>query len=175
MTVLQSPWRLPPGANPVAASNLLMLIAAWILLVLVHGMPAAVLAQTGLITPLYGVEAAGDLGVLLIHRGGRFLAIFVVCLYAAWEPGVRRAASRVVVISVVSSLTIYVLAGAPAGSLRLIALADLIVRAPWNLRRFWAAPKAQVMITGEEGHKEMCPMSASGHAPDPRSGGDAMR
>ncbi len=111
----------------------MILIVAWILLALVHVMPAAVLVRPGLITSLYGVEAAGDLGILLIHRGGLFLAIVLVCLYAAWEPGARRAASLVVAISVVSFLTIYAAAGAPAGSLRLIALADLIALAPLGL------------------------------------------
>jgi hypothetical protein len=111
----------------------MILIVAWILLALVHVMPAAVLARPGLITSLYGVEAAGDLGVLLIHRGSLFLAIVLVCLYAAWEPGARRAASLVVAISVVSFLAIYVSAGAPSGSLRLIALADFIALAPLGL------------------------------------------
>lgn len=110
-----------------------MLIVAWTLLALVHVMPAVVLVRPGLIKSLYGVEAAGDLGVLLMHRGGLFLAIVLVCLYAAWEPGARRAASLVVAISVVSFLAIYVSAGVPAGSLRLIALADLIALAPLGL------------------------------------------
>ncbi len=107
-----------------------MLIAAWVLLALVHLTPAAVLVRPGLVASLYGVEAAGDLGVLLIHRGSLFLAVVVVCLYAAWEPEARRAASLVVGISVVSFLAIYVSAGAPSGSLRLIAMADLVALAP---------------------------------------------
>jgi hypothetical protein len=111
----------------------MILIVAWMLLALVHVMPAAVLARPGLITSLYGVEAAGDLGILLIHRGGLFLAIVLVCLYAAWEPGARRAASLVVGISIVSFLAIYAAAGAPAGSLRLVALADLVALAPLGL------------------------------------------
>ncbi len=117
-----------------------MLIAAWILLGLVHVTPAAVLAKPDLIGSLYGVEAAGDLGVLLIHRGALFLAIVIVCLYAAWEPSSRRAASLVVGISVVSFLVIYAFAGAPSGSLRLIALADVLALGPlvlvsWNAWR----------------------------------------
>lgn len=110
-----------------------MLIASWLLLALVHLTPAAVLAKPDLIRSLYGVEAAGELGVLLIHRGALFLAIVVVCLYAAWEPGARRAASLVVGISVMSFLAVYALAGAPSGSLRLIALVDAVALAPFAL------------------------------------------
>jgi hypothetical protein len=96
-------------------------------------MPAAVLAKPDLIGSLYGVEATGDLGVLLIHRGALFLAIVVVCLYAAWEPSGRRAASLVVGISVVSFIAIYAFAGAPPGSLRFIALADVLALGPLTL------------------------------------------
>ena len=110
-----------------------MLIAAWLLMALVHIMPAAVLVRPRLIGTLYGVPAEGDLGVLLMHRGSLFLAIVVVCLYAAWQPEARRAASLVVGISVCSFLVIYGAAGAPAGSLRLIAIADLFALAPLGL------------------------------------------
>ncbi len=110
-----------------------MLIVAWISLAIVHLMPAAVLVRPGLIETLYGVQAAGDLGVLLMHRGSLFLSIVVVCLYAAWASGARRAASLVVGISVVSFLVIYMGAGAPAGPLRVIAIADLVALAPLGL------------------------------------------
>jgi hypothetical protein len=119
-----------------------MLIAAWLLLALVHVTPSAVLARPELVRSLYGVEAAGDLGVLLIHRGALFLAIVVVCVYAAWEPNGRRAATLVVGVSILGFLIIYGLAGAPSGPLRLIALADLVALAPlalvsWNA---WLSP-----------------------------------
>lgn len=110
-----------------------MLIASWWLLALVHVTPAAVLAKPDLVRSLYGVEATGELGVLLIHRGALFLAIVVVCLYAARDPGARRAASLVVGISVVSFLVVYMLEGAPSGSLRLIALVDAVALAPLAL------------------------------------------
>ncbi len=119
-----------------------MLIAAWLLLALVHAAPAAVLVSPALIERLYGVAAAGDLGVLITHRGALFLAIVIVCLYAAWEPGARRAASLVVGISVVSFLVIYASAGAPSGSLRVIALADLLALLPLALVS-WKAWQSQ--------------------------------
>jgi hypothetical protein len=101
-----------------------MLTAAWIALALVHLAPAAVLARPDLLRSLYGVDAGGDLGVLLTHRGALFLGIVMVCAYAAFEPNARRAASLVVGISVASFLVLYCLAGMPAGSLRLIAWVD---------------------------------------------------
>jgi hypothetical protein len=119
-----------------------MLVAAWLFLALVHLTPAAVLVRPDLIRSLYAVEAAGDLGVLLIHRGALFAAVVVVCLYAAWEPSARRAAALVVAISVVSFLLIYASAGAPSGSLRLIALADLVALAPLVLVT-WKAWQSQ--------------------------------
>jgi hypothetical protein len=118
-----------------------MLIAAWLLLALVHVAPAAALANPDLIRSLYGVEPTGDLGVLLAHRGALFLSIVIVCLYAACEPSGRRAATLVVGISIMSFLALYALAGAPSGSLRLIAIADLIALAPFALV-CWTAWKA---------------------------------
>ncbi len=107
-----------------------MLAAAWLFLAVVHLTPAAVLVKPDLVRSLYGVDAAGDLGVLLVHRGALFAAIVAVCLYAAWEPTARRAASLVVGVSIVGFLLVYTLAGAPSGSLRLIALADLVALVP---------------------------------------------
>lgn len=115
-----------------------MQTAAWMMLALIHAAPAAVLARPDLIRSLYGVDAAGDLGVLLLHRGALFLAVAVVCLYAAFVPSGRRAAVLVVGVSVLSFLAIYLLAGAPAGSLRLIAIVDGVALAPLALAAWHA-------------------------------------
>jgi hypothetical protein len=120
-----------------------MLTSAWLFLALVHLTPAAVLVRPDLVRSLYAVEAAGDLGVLLVHRGALFAAIVAVCLFAAWDPGARRAAALVVGISVVSFLVIYAAAGAPSGSLRLIALVDLVALVPLALAT-WKAWKNQI-------------------------------
>jgi hypothetical protein len=120
-----------------------MQTAAWLLLALVHATPAAVLVRPGLIQSLYAVETTGDLGVLLVHRGALFAAIVVVCIYAAWEPGARRTAVLVVGISIVSFLGVYVIAGAPPGSLRLIAFVDLLALIPLALVT-WRAWQSQI-------------------------------
>jgi hypothetical protein len=102
----------------------------WGLLVLIHASPAAVLFAPSLVRRLYGVEATGDIGVLLVHRGALFLAIAAVCLYAAFEPSARRAAGIVASISVIGFLIVYVRAGIPEGALRTIAVGDLMAIPP---------------------------------------------
>jgi hypothetical protein len=104
--------------------------AAWVVLALVHLAPATVLVAPGLLQTLYGVSGQGEVGILLTHRGGLFLAVVVACVLAAFDPSARRAASLVVSISVVSFLAVYCLAGMPPGSLRTIALADLLALLP---------------------------------------------
>ena len=49
---------------------------AWALLALIHLSPAAVFFLPDLTKKLYGIDANGDLGVLITHRGALFLAIF---------------------------------------------------------------------------------------------------
>ncbi|WP_102126805.1 hypothetical protein [Deinococcus planocerae] len=106
---------------------------AWALLALVHLSPAAVLLRPGLVRALYGVDANGSLGVLVTHRGALFLGVLAACLLAVFDPGARRAASLVVLISVVGFLAVYVRAGLPAGPLRTVALVDAVALVPLAL------------------------------------------
>lgn len=114
---------------------------AWVLLALVHALPAAVLFVPALTQRLYSVEPAGEPGILIVHRGALFLAVVVAACYAAFEPGARRVASLVVGLSVVGFLFVYWRAGWPAGSLRTIAVVDLIALIPlvFVLYRAWRA------------------------------------
>lgn len=102
----------------------------WAALALIHVSPAAVVFAPGLVKRLYGVDGNGALGVLLVHRGALFLAVFAVCLFALFEPSARRAAALVVSISVISFLIIYLQAGLPSGPLRTVAFVDLAALAP---------------------------------------------
>ena len=104
--------------------------ASWGLLALVHVMPALVLFLPSMTQRLYSVSPTGDVGVLIVHRGALFLGIVVACLWAWIDPGARRALSIIVSISVVGFLFVYWRAGLPAGSLRTIAIADLIALLP---------------------------------------------
>lgn len=103
---------------------------SWGLLLLLHIPPAAVLLQPALLGRLYGIEASGDLSVLMLHRGALFLGVLIVCAYAAIDPSARKAASIVVAISVISFLVVYLGAGMPEGSLRNIAFGDTIALLP---------------------------------------------
>lgn len=115
---------------------------AWGALILIHASPATVLFSPELLRRLYGVAPAGDLGVLMTHRGALFLAVIAACVFALFDPGVRRAASVIVTLSVVGFLAVYVRAGWPGGALRPIALVDLVALAPLALVVFdaWRAP-----------------------------------
>lgn len=104
--------------------------AAWVLLAMIHASPAAVLFAPDLVRRLYGVEAQGNLGVLLIHRGALFLAILIACLFAVLDPAVRRALSVLVAVSVIGFLIVYARAGFPAGALRAIAIVDGVALVP---------------------------------------------
>jgi hypothetical protein len=102
----------------------------WLIIAAIHASPAAVLFRPALTNTLYGVAPDGAAGLLLVHRGGLFLAVFAVAVFAAFVPDARKAATIVAGISVLSFLAIYLLAGAPAGPLRTIALADLVALPP---------------------------------------------
>ncbi len=103
---------------------------AWALLAFIHLSPAAVFFLPHLTKKLYGIDANGELGVLITHRGALFLAIFAACVAGAFDPDARLALSVVVAISVVSFLWLYFRAGMPSGPLKTIALVDLIGLAP---------------------------------------------
>lgn len=102
----------------------------WLGLAAIHVSPAAVLFKPALLGSLYGIPPTGPAGVLLIHRGGLFLAIVIVAVFAAFAPDARRAASLLVGTSVISFLIVYAGSGAPEGALRTIALVDAAALPP---------------------------------------------
>lgn len=104
----------------------MIVIAAWIMLVLVHTPPALAAFSPGLRRRLYGVNEDANLGVILTHRGVLFLAVAVACVYAALAPDGRRLATIVAAISMLGFFAVYASAGMPKGQLRTIALMDLI-------------------------------------------------
>ena len=106
---------------------------SWLLLGLLHVKPSLVLFSPELANKLYGVDPAGIIGTLLIHRAAMFFTIVVVSVYAILDPNARRLASLVVAISMVGFLLVYARAGMPAGALRSIALADLIGLLPLTI------------------------------------------
>lgn len=97
----------------------------WLLLALIHVLPALVLFAPDFAQRLYGVDPDSDIGVLIVHRGALFLAVLVVAVWAAIARGTRTLASVVLGISMTGFLYVYWRAGMPEGSLRIIAIADL--------------------------------------------------
>lgn len=103
---------------------------AWLALALVHTPPALATFSPALRRRMYGVDLCGPLGIILAHRGVLFSAVAAVCLFAALAPGARQAAALVTAISLIGFLAAYLLAGAPKGPLRPIALIDTLALAP---------------------------------------------
>jgi hypothetical protein len=102
-----------------------MVRLAWVLLALVHALPAVALVRPSLLTSLYGAEPTSPAYTLLWHRAALFGVILLICGWAAVRPEVRQLAVVAVTISMVGFLIIYWLQGMPA-NLRTIAIADLI-------------------------------------------------
>lgn len=96
----------------------------WLVLALaIHLPPFAAFFAPSLITKLYGV-ATDDVGFpLLHHRAILFGIVMISCLWAAFDPNVRKLAVVVTALSMVSFLAIYFGYGQPP-SLKTIALVD---------------------------------------------------
>lgn len=97
----------------------------WLILALIHLMPALALVRPALLGALYGVTPGSTSFLLLHHRAALFSVIVVVCVWAALDASTRQLASVAVAISMVSFLMIY-LAGRSPASLRTIAIADTV-------------------------------------------------
>lgn len=115
---------------------------AWFLLAIIHAMPAAVLFQPELAMRLYGVDPAGPVGLLIVHRGALFLAIMAAALVALIDPAARRVSSLTVGISITGFLGVYGQGGMPEGPLRTIALVDIAALLPLTFvtYRAWRRP-----------------------------------
>lgn len=102
-----------------------MVRLVWVVLALIHALPAIALVRPSLLTTLYGVEPAAPAYTLLWHRSALFAVILLICCWAAFRPEVRQLAAVAVAISMIGFLLIYWVQGMPA-DLRTIAIADLI-------------------------------------------------
>ena len=100
--------------------------AAWALLALLHLAPSLPFFAPAMVERLYGVDPAGDAGVLLAHRGALFLVVLVAALVAMWSVETRKLVAALCAISMIGFLMLYARAGSLAGPLRKIAVADLI-------------------------------------------------
>ncbi|MFZ9395451.1 MAG: hypothetical protein ACO25F_05240 [Erythrobacter sp.] len=110
---------------------------SWIVLALVHLLPALAFFRPATLTTLYGIKPDDRLLLLMHHRAALFVAVVAACLWAAWRPEARQLAGIVTAISMVAFLWLYWRAGAPA-PLRTIALVDLI-GLPFLVYALWGA------------------------------------
>lgn len=112
---------------------------SWLVLALVHLLPALALVRPSLITTLYGVDQSSSVFLLLWHRAALFAVILLICGWAAVQAEVRPLATVAVAISMLGFLLLYALRGMPA-DLRPIAIADL-VGLPFLVVVAWSAFK----------------------------------
>jgi len=117
-----------------------MLIAfAFALVGVIHLLPIGPVFAPGLLGDLYGIEPQDTtLLVLMRHRALLLGGVGALCLAAAALPALRLAALGVAGIGVAGFLAFYALYDLPTGSLRRIAIADLVavpplVFAAWQL------------------------------------------
>ena len=98
----------------------------WLALALaIHLPPFAAFLVPALITKLYAVPADDPNFALLQHRAALFGVIVIACLWAAFNPDVRKLVFVLASLSMVSFLAIYLGYGQPP-SLRTIALVDVL-------------------------------------------------
>jgi hypothetical protein len=98
---------------------------SWLLLALVHLMPALALFRPTLLNRLYGLKSEDPLFLLMQHRAALFFAILLLCLWSVFDRTPRSAAALATAISMVSFLWLYWQNGMPP-SLGIIAKADAI-------------------------------------------------
>ena len=96
----------------------------WLILAAIHAMPALAFFRPATLTSLYRLQPDNPLFLLMQHRAGLFVAVFVACIWAAFIPEGRRLAVLVVAISMLSFLALWWQAGSPP-ALKRIALVDL--------------------------------------------------
>lgn len=99
--------------------------ACWLVLAVVHAAPALAFFRPALLGSLYGLQQDNPLFLLMHHRAALFLAVFVACLWCAFDPVPRKLGVAVVAISISSFLLLYWSNGSPR-TLAKIARADLI-------------------------------------------------
>lgn len=99
---------------------------SWLILgLLIHLPPFVAFFRPTLMTRLYGVASDDPGFALLHHRAALFGLVVLTCIWAAFDPGVRKLAAVLTALSMLSFLAIYIGYGQPP-SLRTIALVDAI-------------------------------------------------
>ncbi len=98
---------------------------AWVILGVIHLSPFVAFFVPSLITRLYGVAPDDANFALLQHRAALFGIVVIACIWATFDPSIRKLAAVVAALSMISFLVIYGIHGQPV-ALRSIAVADMI-------------------------------------------------
>lgn len=97
----------------------------WMLLAFIHLSPFAAFFMPAMISRLYSVAADDPNFAILQHRAALFGVVCIACVWAAFDPNVRKLVIIVTTLSMVSFLIIYGSYGQPV-SLRTIAIVDAL-------------------------------------------------
>lgn len=100
-------------------------LISWLALAAIHALPALAFFRPATLTTLYRLEASNPLFLLMHHRAALFVAVFVLCVWSAFDSQPRRAAVAVTAMSMLSFLLLYCMDGSPK-PLKTIAMVDLI-------------------------------------------------
>ncbi len=100
-------------------------LISWLALAAIHFMPALAFFRPSTMTAMYRLEASNPLFLLMHHRAALFLAVFLLCLWSAFDATPRKAAVLVTAISMLSFIALYFSNGSPK-PLKTIATVDLI-------------------------------------------------
>jgi hypothetical protein len=111
--------------NVIQKGCIMFIKSCWVILALIHAIPAFAFFKPSLLTSLYKVQADSAAYVLLHHRAALFFGVFIACIWALLQPGSRQLATIVVGVSMISFLVLFAISGM-TDSLRIIAIADLI-------------------------------------------------
>ncbi|MEP2988625.1 MAG: hypothetical protein ABJN65_06860 [Parasphingorhabdus sp.] len=97
----------------------------WVVLALIHLSPFAAFFAPTMITRLYSVETGDPSFAILHHRAALFGLIVIACLWAVFDPNVRKLAVVLTSLSMFSFLLIYMAYGQPL-PLKAIAIVDIL-------------------------------------------------
>eukprot|EP01100_Stratorugosa_tubuloviscum_P015940 TRINITY_DN970_c0_g1_i1.p1 TRINITY_DN970_c0_g1~~TRINITY_DN970_c0_g1_i1.p1 ORF type:complete len:134 (+),score=34.78 TRINITY_DN970_c0_g1_i1:103-504(+) len=100
-------------------------IICWGIIGAIHAVPSIGLFNPWIITKLYDIDIQSNAFLLLHHRAALFLSITINCIWAIFNPNVRKLAAVTVGLSMISFLFIYWNCGSPI-VLRNIAQADCV-------------------------------------------------
>src|SRR5688500_14823497 len=105
----------------------------WVALAALHVMPSAVVLAPHLISRLYGVDPAGDVGLLLRDRGSLFVGVIIAAGWSLVNAQVRPLAAVLVAWSIGSFLLLYLGGERREGALQVIARWDLVGLLPLSV------------------------------------------